>query len=232
MDRSLITTGEQDITGEHPLESKVLYINRVAKVLAGGRRFRFTALVSVGDKNGRVGLGMGKAPEVVDAIRKGEELARKNMIKIYRKGTTIPYEVKKHFCSSTVLLRPAREGSGITAGGPARILLSLAGISDCTAKFFGSNNRVNCAKVTFEALKELEDITEAVYRRKHFHEWRKKKEVEEKIRVASSVQEVSVDARTEEGNRELSPAKRKSPIMDESLEVVDEGDEYSEEEEE
>ena len=137
-------------------KSEVLYVNRVAKVLKGGRRFRFTALVVVGDGDGSVGLGLGKAPEVVEAIRKGEELARKHMVSIVRRGTTIPYEIKHKYCTTTVVLRPAKEGAGITAGGPARPLLALAGVSDCTAKFIGSNNRVNCAKATFEALRLIE----------------------------------------------------------------------------
>jgi small subunit ribosomal protein S5 len=146
-------------------KSDVLYINRVAKVLKGGRRFRFTALVVVGDGEGSVGLGLGKAPEVVDAIRKGEEAARKNMVQIYRAGTTIPFEVEHTYCSTTVLLRPAREGAGITAGGAARPLLTLAGITDCTAKFFGSNNKVNCAKATFEALKAIEAPADTIKHR-------------------------------------------------------------------
>jgi len=174
---------------ERGLEMQVLYINRVAKVLAGGKRFRFTALVAVGDKNGRVGLALGKASEVVDAIRKGEELAKKNMINVVRRGTTIPHPVKVHFCSSTIVLRPAREGSGITAGGPARALLALAGISDCTAKYLGSSNRVNCAKAAFEALKKLEDPQEVVYIRKNFAEWKAKQaqKMEPALRVASAL---------------------------------------------
>jgi len=147
-------------------KSEVLFINRVAKVLKGGRRFRFTALVVVGDGEGSVGLGLGKAPEVVEAIRKGEELARKNMIQVQRAGTTIPYEVQRHYCATTVVLRPAREGAGITAGGPARPLLALAGVTDCTAKFLGSNNRVNCARATFEALRAIEDPAETLKRRR------------------------------------------------------------------
>lgn len=152
-------------------KSEVLFINRVAKVLKGGRRFRFTALVVVGDGEGSVGLGLGKAPEVVEAIRKGEELAKKNMIQAYRVGTTVPFEVKHHYCATTVVLRPAREGAGITAGGPARTLLTLAGVTDCTAKFFGSNNRVNCARATFEALKAIEEpkITLKFRRDRSFH---------------------------------------------------------------
>ncbi len=174
MDKTKGKIGSADLT-ELSLESRVLFINRVAKVLAGGRRFRFTALVAVGDGNGRVGMALGKAPEVVDAIRKGEELARKNLISISRRGSTVPYEIKEHFCASTVLLRPAREGSGITAGGPARTLLSLAGITDCTAKFFGSNNRINCAKATFEAMKKIKEPQELIERRLKYEEWRKKR---------------------------------------------------------
>jgi small subunit ribosomal protein S5 len=147
-------------------KSEVLYINRVAKVLKGGRRFRFTALVAAGDGEGKVGLGLGKAPEVVEAIHKGEELARKNMIDVCRAGTTIPFGLKKEYCSTTVVLRPAREGAGITAGGPARSILALAGLTDCTAKFFGSNNRVNCARVTFEALKNIESPRETLKHRR------------------------------------------------------------------
>jgi len=147
-------------------KSEVLYINRVAKVLKGGRRFRFTALIAVGDGEGRVGLGLGKAPEVVEAIHKGEELAKKNIVDICRVGTTIPFGVKKTYCSTTVLLRPAREGAGITAGGTARPILALAGISDCTAKFFGSNNRVNCARATFEALKSIESPADTLKHRR------------------------------------------------------------------
>jgi len=169
---------KEETAEEGALETTVVFVNRVAKVMKGGRRFRFTALVVAGDKNGMVGLGLGKAPEVVEAIRKGEELARKHAIKLERRGTTIPYRVKRHYCSSTVLLAPAREGSGITAGGPARALLSLAGISDCAAKFFGSNNQVNCARATFEALKSIQDPKHLVERRRNFEQWRKRTQAE------------------------------------------------------
>ena len=147
-------------------KSEVLYINRVAKVLKGGRRFRFTALVAVGDGEGTVGLGLGKAPEVVEAIHKGEELAKKNIVAICRAGTTIPFGIKQTYCSTTVVLRPAREGAGITAGGPARPLLALAGLSDCSAKFFGSGNRVNCARAIFEALKSIESPEDTLKHRR------------------------------------------------------------------
>lgn len=157
---------QQEPEEDTRFKSEVLYVNRVAKVLKGGRRFRFTALVAVGDGEGLVGMGLGKAPEVVDAIRKGEEFARKKMVQVYRAGTTIPYDMKTTYCSTTVLLRPARQGAGITAGGPARALLTLAGITDCTAKFYGSNNRVNCAKAIFQALKQIEDPAETLKRRR------------------------------------------------------------------
>ncbi len=157
---------QQEPEEDTRFKSEVLYVNRVAKVLKGGRRFRFTALVVVGDGEGLVGMGLGKAPEVVEAIRKGEELAKKKMVQVYRAGTTIPFEVKYTYCSTTVLLRPARQGAGITAGGPARPLLTLAGITDCTAKFYGSNNRVNCAKAIFQALQHIEAPAETVKHRK------------------------------------------------------------------
>jgi len=169
---------KEETAEEGGIETTVIFVNRVAKVMKGGRRFRFTALVVAGDKDGTVGLGLGKAPEVVEAIHKGEELARKNAIKVQRKGTTIPYRLLQHYCSSTVLLTPAREGSGITAGGPARALLALAGISDCTAKFFGSNNQVNCARATFEALKSIRDPKELVDRRRNFKRWRERAQAE------------------------------------------------------
>jgi small subunit ribosomal protein S5 len=171
-------------------KSDVLYINRVAKVLKGGRRFRFTALVVVGDGEGMVGMGLGKAPEVVDAIRKGEESARKNMVKVFRAGSTIPFEVKHTYCSTTVLLRPAREGAGITAGGAARPLLTLAGITDCTAKFYGSNNKVNCAKATFEALRTIELPAETI---KHRQDRSYRQVITHEIRKASDADEFLKD---------------------------------------
>ncbi len=134
---------------------EVIFLNRVAKVVKGGRKFGFSALVAVGDLNGRVGLGIGKASEVLDAIRKGVELAKKNLITVPREGSTIPYEVRENFCATTILLKPAKEGTGVIAGGPARTILKLAGIADVSAKYFGSNNRINCAKAAFNALKGL-----------------------------------------------------------------------------
>lgn len=136
-------------------KEEVIYINRVAKVVKGGRKFGFSALVAVGDGENKVGIGIGKAAEVLDAIRKGVDLAKKNMITVPREGTTIPYEIKEHFCSTTITLKPAKEGTGVIAGGPARVILKLAGIADVSAKYTGSANRINCGKAAFNALKKL-----------------------------------------------------------------------------
>lgn len=137
------------------LKEEVIYINRVSKVVKGGRKFGFSALVAVGDGENKVGIGIGKAAEVLDAIRKGVDLAKKNMVTVPREGTTIPYEIKEHFCSTTITLKPAREGTGVIAGGPARVILKLAGIADVSAKYTGSSNRINCGKAAFNALKNL-----------------------------------------------------------------------------
>jgi small subunit ribosomal protein S5 len=136
-------------------EEAVIFINRVAKVVKGGRQFNFTALVAVGDRKDRVGLGYGKAAEVVDAIKKAVDDGKRQMITISKKDSTIPYEVESHFNATTIKLRPARKGHGIIAGGPARAILHLAGLEDISAKFFGSNTPINCAKATFQALKEM-----------------------------------------------------------------------------
>jgi small subunit ribosomal protein S5 len=141
---------------ESEFTEEVIHINRVAKVVKGGRKFHFAALVAVGDRKGRVGLGYGKASEVVDAIRKGVDDAKRNMIKVYREGTSIPYMLRSHYCASTILLRPAAKGHGIIAGGSARPILALSGIEDVSAKFVGSNNAINCARATFQALKQIQ----------------------------------------------------------------------------
>ncbi|MDQ3023108.1 MAG: 30S ribosomal protein S5 [bacterium] len=136
-------------------EEAVIYINRVSKVVKGGRKFNFTALVAVGDKKNRVGLGYGKAAEVVDAIKKGVDDAKRNMIVVSKNGTTIPYEITTHVCASTIRMRPAKKGHGIIAGGPARAILHLAGYEDISAKFYGSSRPINCARVTFTALQKM-----------------------------------------------------------------------------
>ena len=137
------------------LQEQVVDIRRVTKVVKGGRNFRFTALVVVGDENGHVGVGSGKAMEIPDAIRKGIQNAKKNLIKVPMVNTTIPHEVIGKFGAGNVLIMPAREGTGIIAGGPVRAVLELAGLRDVRAKSLGTNNSRNMVNATMDGLKNL-----------------------------------------------------------------------------
>ncbi|MCC5832099.1 MAG: 30S ribosomal protein S5 [Chlamydiales bacterium] len=147
---------------EDNLEEKVLFVNRCSKVVKGGRKFSFSALILVGDHNGRVGYGFAKANELTDAIRKGGEAARKNLITFEMEGTTIPHEVLVDFDGAKLLLKPAAEGSGVVAGSRIRSILEFAGLRDVVAKSIGSNNPINQVKATFKALGQLRSKKEAM----------------------------------------------------------------------
>ena len=142
------------------LKEKVVSISRVTKVVKGGRNFRFSALVVVGDENGHVGVGTGKSIEIPEAIRKGIEDAKKNLIEVPMVGTTIPHEVTSVFGGARVLLKPAIEGAGVAAGGAVRAVVELAGVADITSKSLGSNTPINIVRATVEGLKQLKRAEE------------------------------------------------------------------------
>ena len=158
--------GDTEIAGEgqqQELTEKVVFINRSAKVVKGGRRFNFSALIVVGDKRGRVGVGLGKAGEVADAIRKGGDMARSQMVPVSLKDATIPHEVFSHYCGAKVLLRPASPGTGIIAGKTVRAVLESAGVKDILSKSLGSKNAANVVKATLQALLSLR-LREEIYK--------------------------------------------------------------------
>ena len=147
------------------LKEKVVAINRVAKVVKGGRTFRFSAVVVVGDENGHVGVGNGKAAEVPDAIKKAIEDAKKNLVEVPIVGTTVPHEYIGKFGSASVMIKPASEGTGLITGGSVRAVLELAGYKDVRTKILGTNNPRNVVYATIEGLKSMETIEEVAKKR-------------------------------------------------------------------
>lgn len=139
---------------------RVVHIGRITKVVKGGRRFRFSALVIIGDGNGKIGFGTGKAAEVPDAIKKATEAAKKNLFTVSKLGTTIPHEVVGEYGAGKVVLRPASEGTGVIAGGPVRAVLEVAGINNILSKSLGSNTPINMVRATVEGLKQLRTAEE------------------------------------------------------------------------
>lgn len=163
--RKYIAKKERLDTGDLELTEKVVFINRVAKVMKGGRRFHFTAIVVVGDMNGHVGAALGKATEVPEAIRKAGTVARKHMISVPMKGTSIPHPLLVRFGAAKVLIKPAPAGTGLIAGGGVRAVLEMAGVKDAVAKSLGSNNPANAVKATILALSKLRSPEEVLAQR-------------------------------------------------------------------
>jgi len=166
--RKYIAKNERAEAGETELQEKVVFINRVAKVMKGGRRFHFTAIVVVGDQNGRVGAAMAKATEVPEAIRKAATVAKKHMITVPMVNTTIPHPLLVRFGASKVLIKPAPKGSGLIAGGGVRAVLEMAGVKDAVAKSLGSSNPANTVKATVLALSMMRGPKEVLQRRQQF----------------------------------------------------------------
>jgi small subunit ribosomal protein S5 len=164
--RKYIAKRERVDSSDLDITEKVVFINRVAKVMKGGRRFHFTAIVVVGDMNGHVGAALGKATEVPEAIRKAGTVAKKHMISVPMRGTTIPHPLLVRFGASRVLIKPAPAGTGLIAGGGVRAVLEMAGVKDAVAKSLGSNNPANAVKATILALSQLRSPQDVLERRR------------------------------------------------------------------
>ena len=146
------------VSNQPEFEDRVIQIKRISKKTKGGSKFSFSALVAVGDKNGSIGVGFGKAPDVNSSIKKGISEARRNIVRIHKKDSTIAHEVRKKYKASSVLLKPAPQGSGVIAGGAIRDVVELVGIKDISAKMFGSNNKSCVVRCTVDALKLLKEV--------------------------------------------------------------------------
>ena len=168
--RKYIATNERATVTDVEVQEKVVFINRVAKVMKGGRRFHFTAVVVVGDMNGHVGAALAKATEVPESIRKSVAVAKKHMITVPMNGTTIPHPLLVRFGASKVLIKPAPPGTGLIAGGGVRAVLEMAGVKDAVAKSLGSSNPINTVKATMLALSMLKSPKDVLNRRRQFSE--------------------------------------------------------------
>jgi len=166
----MVMRAQREAADETPLTERVVKISRVAKVVKGGRHLSFNAVVVVGDSEGRVGVGMGKADAVPDAVRKGSVKAKANMISVPLKGSTIPHEIVAKYGASEVMLRPAAPGTGVIAGGSVRAVVELAGVKDISAKARRSTNPVNTVKAAFKALSMLRDPEQELLKRKQLAE--------------------------------------------------------------